>query len=61
MEFPIKPGSGGIAALIPMVFPITRWQNKNSYQAFYETANTYLVIAGVGLFIYKLYGYLSGH
>lgn len=52
---------GQIAALIPIVFLITRWQSHKSYDAFYKAANYYLIIAGVGLFIYQLYGYFQGH
>ena len=48
---------GQIAALIPIVFIITRWQSHRSYQAFYKAANTYLIIAGIFLFIYQMYGY----
>ncbi|MFK8165065.1 MAG: HupE/UreJ family protein [Lewinella sp.] len=51
---------GQIAALIPIVFLITRWQKLKSYDAFYRAVNTYLVIAGIGLFCYQLYGYFSG-
>ncbi len=51
---------GQIAALIPIVFLITRWQKLKSYDAFYRSVNTYLVIAGIGLFFYQMYGYFSG-
>ena len=51
---------GQIAALIPIVFIITRWQKLKSYQAFYKSVNTYLIIAGVGLFVYQMYGYFNG-
>jgi hypothetical protein len=61
LSFNVGVELGQVAALIPIVFLITRWQNKNSYQAFYKAANTYLVIAGVGLFIYQLYGYFNAH
>lgn len=52
---------GQVAALIPIVFIITKWQKLKSYKAFYQAANYYLVIAGVLLFIYQIYGYLNGH
>lgn len=52
---------GQILALIPIVFLITRWQSKKSYDAFYKAANYYLVIAGIALFIYQMYGYFYGH
>lgn len=51
---------GQIAALIPIVFLITRWQKLKSYDAFYRSVNTYLVIAGIGLFLYQMYGYFTG-
>lgn len=52
---------GQIAALVPIVFLITQWQSKKSYRAFYQAANYYLVIAGIGLFVYQMYGYFLGH
>ncbi|MHA7943938.1 HupE/UreJ family protein [Formosa sp. 3Alg 14/1] len=52
---------GQILALIPIVFLITRWKKMKSYTAFYKAANTYLIIAGIGLFIYQLYGYFNAH
>ena len=52
---------GQVLALIPIVFLITLWKSKKSYRAFYKAANVYLVIAGIGLFVYQLYGYLYGH
>ena len=50
---------GQIAALIPIVFIITQWKKYKSYNAFYRAVNTYLIIAGVGLFVYQMYGYFS--
>ena len=52
---------GQILALIPIVFIITKWQQKKSFGAFYKAANLYLVIAGIGLFLYQIYGYYKGH
>lgn len=53
---------GQVAALIPIVFLITRWQKHNSYESFYKAANVYLVIAGVALFAYQMWGYFgNGH
>lgn len=52
---------GQVLALIPIVFLITQWKSKKSYHAFYKAANTYLVIAGIALFIYQMYGYFQGH
>jgi hypothetical protein len=61
ISFNVGVELGQILALIPIVFIITRWQSRKSYDAFYKAANYYLVIAGVGLFIYQMYGYFNGH
>ncbi len=50
---------GQILALIPIVFIITQWRKRDSFPAFFKSVNTYLVIAGVGLFFYQLYGFFS--
>lgn len=52
---------GQVLALIPIVFLITRWKRYDSYRAFYKAANWYLVIAGVGLFLWQMWGYFKGH
>ncbi|CAM4084085.1 HupE/UreJ family protein [Zobellia roscoffensis] len=51
---------GQVLALIPIVFIITQWKSKKSYTPFYKAANLYLIIAGIGLFIYQMYGYFYG-
>lgn len=61
LSFNVGVELGQVLALIPIVFIITKWQAKKSYDAFYKAANYYLVIAGIGLFIYQLYGYVNGH
>jgi hypothetical protein len=50
---------GQVAALVPIVFIITRWQKLKTYDAFYKAMNAYLIIAGLGLMIMQLYGYFS--
>ncbi len=52
---------GQVVALIPIVFIISKWKSLKSYDSFYKAANYYLVIAGLGLFIYQLYNYFQGH
>jgi hypothetical protein len=52
---------GQIVALIPIIFVITKWQKMKSYDAFYKAVNTYLVIAGIGLFIFQIYSFFNGH
>ena len=60
VSFNIGVELGQILALIPIVFIITQWKSKKSYAAFYKAANFYLIIAGVGLFVYQIYNYLNG-
>lgn len=52
---------GQIAALIPIVFIISKWKYWDSYKQFYKLVNWFLIIAGVVLFIFQMYGYLNGH
>lgn len=59
VSFNIGVELGQIVALIPIVFIITQWKSKKSYDSFYKAANTYLILAGIGLFIYQIYGYLN--
>lgn len=61
ISFNVGVELGQILALIPIVFIITGWQSRKSYDAFYKAANYYLVIAGLGLFVYQIMGYLDGH
>jgi hydrogenase/urease accessory protein HupE len=48
---------GQILALIPIVFVITLSRKQKQFPAFYKSVNWYLVLAGIGLFAYQLYGY----
>ena len=52
---------GQILALIPIVFVITLSQKHKQFPAFYKAVNWYLVLAGIGLFIYQIYGYFNVH
>ena len=52
---------GQVLALIPIVFIISKWKNFKTYDSFYKAANYYLVIAGIGLFIFQIYNYFQGH
>jgi len=60
ISFNVGVELGQILALIPIVFLITQWKTKKSYEPFYKASNFYLIIAGVGLFIYQMYGYFYG-
>jgi len=52
---------GQVLALIPIVFVITLSRKHQQFPAFYKAVNMYLVLAGIGLFAYQLYGYFHGH
>jgi hypothetical protein len=60
LSFNLGVELGQVAALIPIIFLIDRWRKFDSYAAFFKAANVYLVIAGIGLTAYQLYGYFSG-
>ena len=51
---------GQVLALIPIVFIITISRKQKQFIPFYKAVNWYLVLAGIGLFIYQLYGYFYG-
>lgn len=51
---------GQVLALIPIVFIITLSRKHKQFPAFYKAVNWYLVLAGIALFVYQLYGYFSG-
>ncbi len=59
ISFNIGVELGQILALIPIVILITQWKKFKTYESFYKSANVYLVIAGVGLFVYQMYGYYA--
>ena len=61
VSFNVGVEFGQIAALIPIVFVISRWKHWKSYQVFYDVVNWFLVLAGIGLFIWQMYGYFFGH
>ena len=52
---------GQILALIPIVFIITMARKHKQFPAFYKAVNWYLILAGIGLFVYQMYGYFTGH
>lgn len=60
ISFNVGVELGQVAALIPIVFLITRCRKSSWYPAFYKAANTYLLIAGVALIAYQLHGYFNG-
>ena len=61
VSFNIGVELGQVLALIPIVFIITRWKKYSSYQTFYKYMNVFLILAGIALFIFQMYGYLNSH
>ncbi len=59
LSFNLGVEAGQVLALIPIVLLITQWKKYDSYTAFFKAANWYLVIAGIGLFCWQMYGYFS--
>lgn len=50
---------GQIAALMVMAFAIRAWQQVNGWTLFSQLANMALIIAGVGLLIFQLAGFVQ--
>ncbi len=55
LSFNLGVELGQIAALIPIVYLINLWREKNSFDPFFKAANTYLIIAGLALASYQLW------
>ena len=53
--------AGQVLALIPIVFVITLSRKHKQFPAFYKAVNGYLILAGIALFAYQLFGYFNGH
>ncbi len=52
---------GQVLALIPIVFVISLSRKHRQFTAFYKAVNWYLVLAGIGLFVYQIHSYFQGH
>ncbi|TVZ14209.1 HupE/UreJ family protein [Maribacter sp. MAR_2009_72] len=61
LSFNIGVEVGQVLALIPIVFVITAMKKSKNYTPFYKAVNSYLIMAGLALFVYQLYGYCTGH
>ncbi|WP_019037316.1 HupE/UreJ family protein [Psychroflexus tropicus] len=61
LSFNLGVELGQVLALIPIVFIIKFSRKHKQFTAFYKAVNWYLVLAGLYLFIYQLYGYFNGH
>ncbi|MDN3204058.1 HupE/UreJ family protein [Algoriphagus sediminis] len=60
ISFNVGVELGQVAALIPIIFVINFWRQKESYNAFYKASNVYLVLAGIALTAFQLWGYFGG-
>jgi len=61
VSFNVGVEFGQILALIPIVYIILKWKPWDSYQVFYRVVNWFLVVAGIALTIFQLYGYFATH
>jgi len=52
---------GQVLALIPIVFVLTRLKTASQYPLLYKAINCFLILAGIALFIFQMYGYFSSH
>lgn len=52
---------GQVLALIPIVYIISKWKGKKGYDNFYKIVNWFLIVAGIGLLIFQISGYLHDH
>ena len=53
--------AGQVLALIPIVAIITLSRKHKQFPAFYKAVNWYLVIAGIALFGFQMYGFFNPH
>ncbi len=60
VSFNVGVELGQVLALIPIVFVLSKWKGWESYRTFYKWANWFLVFAGIGLFMFQMYGYFYG-
>jgi len=61
VSFNIGVELGQVLALIPIVFIISKWKPFKSYKSFYNAVNWFLIVAGIALFVFQMYGYFVGH
>ena len=46
---------GQIVALIPIVFSISKWRDRENYATFYTVVNWGLIVAGIALLGFQVY------
>lgn len=50
---------GQVLALIPIVFLLSKFKLSSYYPIIYKIINCFLILAGIGLFIFQMMGYYS--
>lgn len=61
LSFNVGVEVGQVLALIPIVFVLTKLQQAKHYPVFYKVVNVGLIMAGVALLVYQLFGFFSGN
>ncbi|MEE2750941.1 MAG: HupE/UreJ family protein, partial [Myxococcota bacterium] len=61
LAFNVGVELGQVAALSVMIAFFTAWRSSQTFERFGRVANTTLVLAGVGLFVFQVNGYFHGH
>lgn len=61
LAFNVGVELGQIAALLAMLAFFAAWRSSTAFARFDKVANSALVVAGVGLFIYQIHGYTHDH
>ncbi|MGB3591486.1 MAG: HupE/UreJ family protein [Nonlabens sp.] len=59
LSFNLGVELGQIIALIPIIILLQWWRRLASFPAFYKAANTYLVLAGIFLFLWQVWLWMS--
>jgi len=60
ISFNVGVELGQVLALIPIIFIISKWREYKSFDIFHKVINSFLIIAGLALFAYQMYGYSMG-
>jgi len=59
LSFNVGVEVGQIIALSVMLFLISAWRKTESFTRFSKTANVLLIVAGLGLFVYQISGFMA--
>ena len=59
LSFNLGVELGQIAALAIMLILLNQWRKYESFKKFSDLSNSLLIIAGIGLFIFQIYGFFT--